>query len=157
MVKSLRSALFVIIVSGWLSTSAVAEPADFTLQSLAGEPVSLSDYRGRWVVVNFWASWCTPCVRELPQLVTFQADNPDVQVIGINFEEGDAADAARFLQPFAVNFPNLKIGSAPLVPFEPLDGLPTTAIVDPTGKMVERYLGPVTADHLATIIARHRH
>ena len=139
-----------------LAWPAAADPVDFTLNDLAGKSVSLSDYRGRWVVVNFWASWCGPCIRELPQLVSFQAANPDVQVLGIKFEESSVSDAAAFLEPFAVNFPNLKIGSTPLVPFEPLEGLPTTAIVDPTGEIVERHMGPVTADHLREIIARHQ-
>jgi thiol-disulfide isomerase/thioredoxin len=138
-----------------LSLPAHAEPADFTLDDLYGNPVRLSDYRGRWVVVNFWASWCSPCIRELPELVTFQKENPSAQVIGVNFEEITREQTRAFLEPFDINFPNVKIGSVPLEPFEPLEGLPTTVIVSPTGELVERHMGPVTADHLHRIIARH--
>lgn len=136
--------------------SAFAEPADFTLEDLDGQPVSLSDFRGRWVVVNFWASWCPPCVREIPELVAYQTANPGVRVLGINFEEATTEDARAFLAPFSVNFPNLRVGSTPLEPFEPLEGLPTTAIVNPDGEIVERHMGPVTAEHLGRLVDRYR-
>ena len=150
--STLGTTLLVLV----LSLPAKAEPVDFTLNDLEGQTVSLSDFRGRWVVVNFWASWCPPCVRELPELVAFQQDNPDAQVLGINFEESSTEEARAFLKPMGINFPNLKIGDTPLVPFEPLEGLPTTVIVNPAGEIAERHMGPVTADHLQTIIQHHR-
>lgn len=139
------------------AASVRAGPVDFTLTDLDGRSVTLSDYRGQWVVINFWASWCSPCIRELPELARFQEKHGgDAQVIGINFEETTAAESKAFLARFDLNFPNLKIGDTPLVPFEPLEGLPTTIIVDPNGLLVERHMGTVTAASLAEIIGRFR-
>lgn len=152
----IQSLLLGFLALGLFVPAHAEPPADFTLNDLDGRSVSLSDFRGRWVIVNFWASWCPPCVRELPELATFQKANPDVQVIGINFEETSAAEAKAFLEPFGINFPNLKIGKIPLVPFEPLEGLPTTAIVSPAGQIVERHMGPVTAQQLDEIISSRR-
>jgi thiol-disulfide isomerase/thioredoxin len=155
--KSARRALLLAtLLTVTLAGPVQTAPADFALNDLDGKTVRLSDYRGAWVVINFWASWCPPCIRELPQLVEYQAANPEVRVIGINFEESTPAEARAFLEPFAVNFPNLKIGSTPLEPFEPLEGLPTTTIVSPAGEIVERHMGPVTAEHLEKLVRQHQ-
>ena len=68
--------------------SLAVEPVDFTLPDLEGKPVSLSDYRGKWVIVNYWATWCPPCLEEIPDLVDLYENNRDkLVVLGVDHEE----------------------------------------------------------------------
>jgi len=136
------------------SLQVAAAPADFELPDLDGRVYKLSDYRGKWVVVNFWAAWCEPCRREVPELVAFQKANPQHQVLSINFEDIAPAHAKAFAKETGMNYPVLRIGETPIYPFEPLNGLPTTAIVNPRGEMVANHAGPVSREMLEEFIAK---
>jgi thiol-disulfide isomerase/thioredoxin len=98
---SLATAVLVVALVG-LGSAQPSQPAfadrlpEFSLASLAGEPTSISRWSGRPLLINFWATWCAPCRREIPLLKEFQSDNPAVQVIGIavdNFDMVEAFDA----------------------------------------------------------------
>ena len=125
------------------------ETVDFKLEDLSGQEYILSDYRGRWVVVNFWATWCGPCMKEIPELIRFQNEHHSrAQVFGISFEETSPKEIRRYIDELKVNYPVLRIGTEPLVPFEPLKGLPTTFLVTPQGQIIYRHLGPLSTKQL---------
>ena len=125
------------------------ETVDFKLEDLSGQKYILSDYRGRWVVVNFWATWCSPCIKEIPELIRFQNEHHSrAQVFGINFEQTEPKEIQRYIDELKINYPVLRIGSEPLVPFEPLKGLPTTFLVTPKGQIIYRHLGPISTEQL---------
>ena len=128
--------------------------ADFTLLDTDETIHSLSDYKGQWVIVNFWATWCGPCIREIPELERFyqQHQQKGVTVIGINFEELTVEQLRQAIGEFGISYPVLRIGSVPLVPFEPLKGLPSTFVVSPQGRMVKSWVGPVNEEVLNTYI-----
>lgn len=129
------------------------EPVDFTLAQLGGDDISISDFRGEWVVVNYWATWCAPCRKEIPELSLLHEERPDVTVLGLAFEELEDADFFEFLEDFDVSYPILKVDVfEPPEPFGAPKVLPTTVILDPQGKAVKAFLGPVTRDAIEAFV-----
>ncbi len=126
------------------------ETVDFTLPDPDGQSHSLSDFRGEWVIVNFWATWCAPCLKEIPDLMELShlTDPVAVKVIGIDFEEIDTDALKKFIQALKINYLILRVGDSPLIPFEPLKGLPTTFIVSPDGRIVFTKVGATTKEML---------
>ena len=121
------------------------EPVDFSLQQLGGGEVSLSDYLGQWVVVNYWATWCAPCLKEIPDLSELHQERSDLTVLGLAFEDLEDSDFDEFLEDFEVSYPILKVDVyQPPEPFGAPRALPTTIILDKQGRAVKAFLGPVT-------------
>ena len=139
----------------WLQTgpASASEGVNFSLTGLDGKTYALDAFRGQWVIVNFWATWCGTCVEEMDALQSFADANPHAQVLAVNFEEIDVERLSAFVTDLKVNFPVLLVADKPLVPFEPLKGLPTTAIVNPAGELVAHHTGAVTRDALERFIA----
>ncbi|MCP5158460.1 MAG: TlpA family protein disulfide reductase [Gammaproteobacteria bacterium] len=143
--------MFVLLTNTPLAS---AQRPAFTLPSLTSkQPISLADFRGRWVVVNFWATWCTPCLMEMPELQAFHDANHDhAMVIGVNFEELELTKVRTFVADLAITFPIVLSNGQPVPGFE-LKGLPTTFLVSPSGELVDTHLGTVNAAMLNQRIA----
>lgn len=150
--------LAVALLSNLLASPAAiaAEPMDFSLSSLSGEQQRLSDYRGRWVVVNYWATWCPPCLKELPELDLFnESHKEDAVVLGINFEDISSEDLQQFIAEQFLSFPMFRARPSRNTPFGPLSGLPTTYLLDPAGVPVAMHTGGITADMLESFIENY--
>ena len=129
------------------------EPVEFTLPQLDGEAVSLSEFRGQWVVLNYWATWCAPCRKEIPELSELHQQREDITVLGIAYEDVDAEMFEEFLQEFFVSYPILVADVyQPPQPFGAPRVLPTTIILDPSGRSVKAFLGPVTRQDIETFV-----
>jgi len=128
-------------------------PENLVLERLGEGSVSLSEYRGRWVVVNYWATWCAPCVKEMPELSELHSQREDVVVLGLAFEDVDDADFFAFLEKTPVEFPILKVDVYnPPQPFGTPKVLPTTYVVDPAGIIQKVFMGPVTREDIEHLI-----
>ena len=136
-----------------LATGSNAAAVDFELPRLEGEPVALSDYRGQWVLVNYWATWCTPCREEIPQLSALDEARDDVQVLGLAYEDRDPSIYEEFLNDYPAIYPILLVDvfDPPQALGEP-KALPTTFVVDPAGEIVKTFVGPVTRKQLESYI-----
>ncbi|NOX91079.1 MAG: TlpA family protein disulfide reductase [Gammaproteobacteria bacterium] len=135
-----------------------AEPAEFVLSDMQGVEHKLSDYRGKWVVVNYWATWCPPCLTEIPELVDFHEErkDKDAVVLGVNFEDISLNALKQFSEEYFMNFPVLRSKPGPDSALGPIPGLPTTYLVSPGGEVVARQVGPVTAELIADFIAQQK-
>jgi cytochrome c biogenesis protein CcmG/thiol:disulfide interchange protein DsbE len=141
------------LLSGVASAMKVGEIApDFTRADLNGKPVQLSKYRGKVVLLNFWATWCPPCRDELPVFSRWQQNlnAKGLQVIGVSMDD-DPGEVRKFLATYPVGFP-IVVGDAHFAEqFGGVLGLPLSYLIDEQGRVVARYQGEVK---LATLEAK---
>jgi thiol-disulfide isomerase/thioredoxin len=128
---------------------------EFSLPDVSGRPVASSDWAGKVVVLNFWATWCPPCLREMPVLTEAQERYGNLQVVGIAVDRDE--DVVRFLEEHPVNYPVL-IGSTEAIEMSRrlgnrLEGLPFTAIFDQEGNRVHGQIGEFTRASLERRLA----
>ncbi len=165
--------LLVLMVSVWLALAAAvaAEKSGQTLTPLADRPPApefdlldmdgarhrMSDYRGRVVIVNFWATWCPPCREEMPsmQRAYEQLREEGIEILAINIGEDEDTIFA-FTADYPVEFPLLLDLDSATIQSWPVRGLPTTFVVDPQGRLAHRAIGGRAwddSDLLATVRA----
>jgi len=129
---------------------------DFMSTDLKGNRVQLSSFKGKAVVVNFWATWCEPCKVEMPWLVDLQKKygSQGLQVLGIAMDDADDATIQQFSVKMGVNYPVLKGTEAIADLYGGLDGLPATFFVDRSGKIADQVVGLMSKSVIEDAIKR---
>jgi thiol-disulfide isomerase/thioredoxin len=113
-------------------------------------PVSrLDDLSGQWVVINYWAQWCKPCIEEIPQLNELDAQYAQVTVLGVNYDGASGAELEQQRQKLGVTFASLAADPAAQLGTSRPAVLPTTLILDPAGQLAATLIGPQTLESLA--------
>lgn len=135
---------------------AAGHPApDFTLQTLDGRQVSLSDFRGRPVIVNFWATWCPPCRAEMPEFQNAYLEYQDrgLVILGVNSTVQDDPELVPgFVAEFGLTFPILLDEEGEATSAYRILGLPTSVFIDSRGVVKEVFTGPVNKAYIAAQI-----
>jgi peroxiredoxin len=118
---------------------------DFSLETLDGKTLKLSDLRGKAVVLNFWATWCSPCKAEMPWFVDFQKQyaGEGLQIVGVAMDDSAKEDIAKFAKQMGVNYP-VVLGKESLADqYGGVEFLPTTFYIDRSGNIQDRVFGIV--------------
>lgn len=114
----------------------------------SADQLQLDDLRGQWVVINYWAIWCKPCIQEIPELNSLD-EFPQVTVLGVNFDGIVGEELEQQMQKLGVAFTNLDQDPAAQLGVQRPDVLPTTLLIDPQGILQDILIGPQTLHSLA--------
>jgi thiol-disulfide isomerase/thioredoxin len=120
----------------------------FDLVDTQGKRHRLADYEGKWVVLNFWATWCVPCIQEIPEIAQFHRGHPEVVVLGVAQDADDAAKVKQFAAKVKHDYPLVLSNDAVEKQLGTARALPTTRIYDPQGKVTYDRVGRVDARFL---------
>lgn len=142
--------LFLLVSTGAVQSQA----AELALADLDGKEHKLSDYRGQWLVVNYWATWCHPCVEEMPELIFFhdKHQGSGVQVIGVNYENTPLPKVRAFIEEHLISFPVWLASPDEPSPLGRIRAIPTTFIVSPEGEVVHTEHGKVSFSLLEQLL-----
>ena len=124
--------------------------ADIVLQNLQGEDIALSSLKGKWVYINYWASWCGPCLDEISVLNHFYEKNKShsVQIYAVNYESLPLNKQQALIKQFNIHYPSLKHNTATRLHLGPINVVPITFVLNPNGELSTTLYGGQTLENL---------
>lgn len=147
---SLRGGVFALL----LACSWFGHAADFSLEDMQGKTHRLSDYRGKWVLVNFWATWCPPCLDEIPELISLHNAHQDLLVIGVAMDSGSSKKIADFVAVHGISYPVVMGNRKITAQIGAVEVLPVSYLYDPKGEQVSYQAGEVTRASIEAYIRK---
>lgn len=154
--KSLVALFFLLTCQNAFSEK-TATP-NFIVKDLAGVEHKLSNYKGKWVLVNYWATWCPPCLEEVPDLINLYENRrkKDVMVIGVVFDYQNLKEVTDYIDDMLITYPIVLSDNAVVSQFKTVTVLPTTFIFNPRGELVKIKHGIVTKQMIEEMAGPNR-
>jgi len=128
------------------------QPADF--YDTDGKGYAYSEFAGKWQVINYWATWCAPCIKEIPELIALDNRHEDIVVFGVNFDQPDASEMAEQIKRMKITFPVYRDDPYRHFAIEAPQVLPTTVLIDPNGQVADVLVGPQTEASLLAAMGK---
>jgi len=146
----------VLLAAGCTPTRSQEEAApapEFTLKDLQGRTVSLSDYRGKVLVLNFWATWCPPCRAEIPEFIAAYKDmkSRGLEILGLSLDNAPPAKLREWTEAVGINYPVALATPQIVEAYQPGDYVPTTIIIDAKGRIRFRNVGAMDREALTRL------
>ncbi len=151
--KSGKAVLTALLLT---TTAAWTVAAEFRVADTGGKTHTLEQYQGKWVLVNFWATWCPPCLEEIPEFSELYQSrkNKDLMVFGIAVDYANPKLVFEFAEKHKMSYPLILGGDDVTAQFGQINALPTTFLYDPKGKKVLHRIGPLTRAELEKLIGK---
>ena len=146
-----KHTLILIFCWGTLLLSPRAEA--FQFQDTTGKIHKLEDYKGRWVLINFWATWCPPCLKEIPDLISLYESHKDkIMVIGVAMDSDDQQIVMDFVRRMSITYPTVLGNREIASQVDDISLLPSTYFYDPDGKPAARQQGIISRENIEKFI-----
>lgn len=139
-----------ILLSLCVSLFACQQHPQKSFTTVTGDTIDFSALQGKWVVINYFASWCGPCYKEVPELNAFYQHHKDrpVVMVGVNFDQVGFDELAKLIKKMGITYPVVTQDPGPLLGIDHIPGIPATYLVTPSGKLLAPLLGEQTAASL---------
>lgn len=154
MKKATLCFLMALLIASFSQLCIAENVANFVLKDIAGGKHQLSSYKGKWILLNYWATWCPPCLEEIPDLVNLydHRKKKDLMVIGVVFDYKTVKEVTDYVDDMLISYPIVLGDDAVVAQIGAADVLPTTFIYNPQGALVKVKRGLITREYLEKII-----